>query len=398
MRTVRSIEQGMGRSVRGEKDYCVIVAIGSDLVRILRDKESRKFLSSQMAMQIKIGLEIAEMAKQDIEEGKESNQAFSELLRQCLGRDPDWKAFYIEQMDKVVPRGPNAALLRVYATELEAEQRFSAGEYVTAAEVLQKLLDSGAIQASDKGWYLQEIARYKYAGDRAEAQHLQVAAHKLNRLLLRPAAGVTVSKLTIVSHGRAERVAKWASSFSSYADLNIAISDILGRLAFGTKADNFEAALNELSRALGYLGERPDAEWKEGPDNLWALDASRYLVIECKSEVDLTRAEINKRETEQMNRSSAWFEKHYPGMNAKRIIIHPAGKIESAAAFTHEVEGMREADLKKFVKACRGFFKSFESQDLKDLSPAHIQKMLNSHEIGTDALLREYSRKLKNLK
>jgi replicative superfamily II helicase len=121
-------------------------------------------------------------------------------------------------------------------------------------------------------------------------------------------------------------------------------------------------------------------------------------LIECKSEVDLTRAEINKRETEQMNRSSAWFEKHYPGMSAKRVIVHPAGKIESAAAFTHEVEGMRESDLKKFAKACREFFKSFEAQDLKDLSATHIQKMINAHQLGTDDLLTQYSRKLKNLK
>jgi replicative superfamily II helicase len=32
MRTIRTVEQGMGRSVRGEKDYCAIVAIGTDLI------------------------------------------------------------------------------------------------------------------------------------------------------------------------------------------------------------------------------------------------------------------------------------------------------------------------------------------------------------------------------
>ena len=71
----------------------------------------------------------------------------------------------------------------------------------------------------------------------------------------------------------------------------VTASDILGRLRFGVKADDFERALDELSRALGFAGERPDKEWKEGPDNLWALDDTRYLVIECKSEVDVT-AEI----------------------------------------------------------------------------------------------------------
>jgi replicative superfamily II helicase len=207
-----------------------------------------------------------------------------------------------------------------------------------------------------------------------------------------------VAKLTIVSQGRTERVRQWISGHARYEELNASVTDILERLVFGTKADKFEDALNELSRALGFVGERPDAEWKEGPDNLWALDDSRYLLFECKSEVDVTRSEINKREAEQMNRSSAWFDKHYAGMKVKRLIIHPAGKIESAAAFTHEVEGVREADLKRLVKAARGFFKAFEAQDLKDLLGTHIQKLMNEHGLSVTDLLSKYSRLLRDVK
>jgi replicative superfamily II helicase len=397
-RTIRSVEQGMGRSVRGEKDYSVIVVIGSDLVRLIREKTSRKYLSSQMATQIKIGIEIAMLARQDIEDGKTPREALSGLLRQCLNRDPDWKTYYVEQMDSVAPKGANAAVLDVYTAELAAEQAYIVGDYAGASEILQKLLDSGAIDPSDKAWYLQERARYHYVSDRLESQKLQVAAHKTNRLLLKPPTGVTVAKLTVVSHSRTERIAKWVSGFSNYADLNIAVSDMLGRLVFGTKADKFEHALDELSRALGFAGERPDTEWKEGPDNLWALDDTQYLLFECKNEVDITRAEINKREAEQMNRSSAWFAKHYPGMKVKRIIVHPAGKIQSAAAFTHDVEGMRESELKKLVKACQEFFKSFESQNFKDLSTSQIQKMIDAHHLTVDDLINRYSKKLKDMK
>ncbi len=376
----------------------MIVVIGSDLVRLLREKAPRKYLSSQMATQMQIGLEIARMAKQDLEDGKSLGDAFNGLLRQCLGRDPDWKAFYSEQMESVTPTRPNAAVLETYAAELAVEQAYIAGDYAGASEVVQKLLDSGVVEAGDKGWYLQELARYHYVSDRPESQKLQVAAHRMNRLLLKPPTGVTVAKLTLVSHGRAERIARWVSGFGTYADLNLAVSDILDRLVFGTTAGKFEHALDELSRALGFAGERPDAEWKEGPDNLWALDDTQYLLFECKSEVNLTRAEINKTETEQMNRSSAWFDKHYSGMNVKRVIVHPAGAIESAAAFTHEVQGMRETDLKKLVKACREFFKSFESQNFKDMSTTYIQKMVNAHQLAVNDLLTRYSRKLKDLK
>lgn len=398
MRAVRTVEQGMGRSVRGEKDYSVIIVIGSDLVRLLRDKASRRFLSPQMAAQIEIGLEITEMAKQDIDDGMEPWKALADLANKCLKRDDGWKAFYAEQMDKVVLAKSDQTALQVYKTELDAERAYIDGDYAGAAKKIQSLADSGAFDKDEKGWYLQAQARYSYVSNRVEADKLQVAAHKRNRLLLKPPTGVTVTKLTIVSQGRAERVKKWIGDQGDYAQLNVNVTDILGRLVFGTKADNFESALNELSIALGFVGERPDAEWKEGPDNLWALDDNQYVLFECKSEVDILRAEVNKREAEQMNRSSAWFAKHYVGMNVKRLIVHPAGKIESAAAFTHTVEGVREADLRRLVKATREFFKSFESQNLADLSASHIQTVLNTHGLSVPDLLSKYSRKLKDVK
>jgi hypothetical protein len=125
-------------------------------------------------------------------------------------------------------------------------------------------------------------ARYHYLAERTESQTLQLAAHKKNRMLLKPQTGVTVTRLT-VSQGRTERIAAWVRAFGTYGDMDVTVSDILGRLRFGVNADDFERALDELSRALGFAGERPDKEWKEGPDNLWALDDARYLIIECKS-------------------------------------------------------------------------------------------------------------------
>lgn len=398
MRTVRTVEQGMGRSVRGEKDYSVVVIIGADLTRLVRDKGSRTFLSPQMSRQIEIGLEIAEMAKKDIESGDTPRDAFNSLIRQCLRRDEGWKAFYVEQMARVNPSGANEQVLRMYETELTAEQAYLAGDYPSATKVLQTILDEGSCHKQDKGWYLQEIARYQYRGDRSESRRLQIAAHKSNRLLLKPAEGVTVAKLTIVSQGRIERIAAWVGDFDSYEQLDIAVSEILGRLAFGVKAERFELALDEISRAIGFAGERPDKEWKEGPDNLWALDDSQYILWECKDEVEINRAEINKREAEQMNRSCVWFLKHYPGMRAKYIIIHPTHTVASAASFIYDVEAMREAELKRFVKRLRDFFKSFESLNFRDLSVPYIQTLVNQHGLDVQTLLSQSTKKLKNLK
>ena len=303
-----------------------------------------------------------------------------------------------EQMEEVKPVGANEHILRTYAAELAAEQAYMAGDYARASDVLQTLIDKGKLDREDSAWYLQEMARYQYRANRTESQRLQVAAHGRNRILLKPPSGVTVTKLQIISQGRTERIKKWVSQYDNYTQLDVVVSDIVSNLVFGTKADKFEQALDDLSRALGFAGERPDKEWKEGPDNLWALSDKQYIVWECKSEVGIHRAEINKREAEQMNRSSAWFDKHYSGMDVRRFIIHPAYVVESAAAFTHDVQAVRESELKRFVKAIKGFFKSFENQDFRDLSEGHIQKLLDTHRLSVDHLLDDYCKKLKNLK
>ena len=105
--------------------------------------------------------------------------------------------------------------------------------------------------------------------------------------------------------------------FEDFQELSIYVEDILSSLDFGVRAEKFEASLDELAKLLGFAGQRPDKEWREGPDNLWCLRVGEYLLIECKSEDKLTRSEINKREAEQMNRSSAWFAKYYTGAKVK---------------------------------------------------------------------------------
>lgn len=398
MRRVRTIEQGLGRSVRGEKDYSVIVITGTDLTRLLCNRNSRKYLSNQMSTQIELGIEIAKMVCQDIKTDETLEDAFKNLINQCLNRDPGWKAFYAQQMETVKPSGANERVLQLYAAELAAEQKYLRGDYTDASLKLQSLLDGSLANSEDRGWYLQEMARYNYRSRRPESQRLQNSAYNSNRLLLRPSRGVTVTKITTVSQGRMERIIKWISQYDSYQELDMALSDILGRLVFGTKADKFEHALDELSRALGFVGERPDKEWKEGPDNLWALDATQHILWECKSEVDLRRAEINKREAEQMNRSCAWFEKHYSECSVKNILVHPSNYAPSATAFTHNVEVMRAQELKHIVQAVREFYKSFETQDFHDLSSLHIQKLVDAHSLSTSAVLSNYTRILRDMR
>jgi hypothetical protein len=57
---------------------------------------------------------------------------------------------------------------------------------------------------------------------------------------------------------------------------------------------------------------------------------------------------------------------------------------------------MREHELKRLVKSVCEFFKSFEGLNFKDLSAAHIQKTIDSHNLSVPELLTRYSKKLRN--
>lgn len=85
-------------------------------------------------------------------------------------------------------------------------------------------------------------------------------------------------------------------------------------------------------------------------------------------------------------------DKYYEELDVKRILIHPSNKETSAAFFTHDVEVMMEADLKRFVKRVREFFKSFEALKFSDFSITHTQELVNIHGLSIPSLLKDYSR------
>jgi replicative superfamily II helicase len=398
VRTARTIEQGLGRSVRGEKDYCAIILIGSDLVKAIRAKASRRYLSNQTNMQIDIGLEIAEMAKEDIDKGLEPIAALVSLINQCLRRDQGWKEFYVERMNNVVAKPPIGTTLEIFQREFEAETKYQKGDVNGAVSSIQSLIDSQIVDESDRGWYLQEIARYKYAYSKAESNKTQLAAHNKNRFLLKPQAGMKVSKIEVISQKRMERINSWIKGFEDYEDLSIAVADILSAMSFGVKADRFEAAVDSLGKALGFVGQRPDKEWKQGPDNLWGLLDNEFLLIECKSEVKLTRSQINKYETEQMNSSCAWFGKIYTGAKVTNVLIIPTNKLAEAAALSYDVRVLQDKGLKKLKEQVMSFFKEFQDLNFHDLSEKKTQELVNAHGLSVEAILSNYTTSVQSWK
>jgi hypothetical protein len=390
-RAAQTVEQGMGRHIRGEKDYGVVVLTGTSLVKSIRATKQRKFFSAQSRHQIAIGDKIVEFSKEDLESGKEPKSVFLALIRQCVDRDEQWKDFYVEEMDKVPPEVADEKALEVFVTEKQAEDLNRDGRPKAAMELLQKLLDRITPDDEDKGWYLQEMARYQYNDSKAESNRLQIAAHKKNNMLLRPREGMEFQQLEPIGEGRVEAIIEWIQSFSNYADLNLKLTDILDALQFGVAADRFEQAIHDLGKALGFASERPDKQWKAGPDVLWCLRKGEFLIIECKSEVSPERREIHKDETGQMNNACAWFADNYPGATSTPILVIPAQSLGAGAGFVRSTKLIRSGRLSFLRKNVRHFFAEFQGVEFGDLSVARASLALRNHALRTDDMIKDYT-------
>ncbi len=393
IKIAQKIEQGLGRSVRGEKDYCVIILTGPELVNTIRSSKARKYFSLQTQTQIDIGLEIAEIAKEDLKPNAPKFDVISGLIKQCLKRDENWKLFYNDRMSNLSGLKHDKGILQILQLEKDAELKYLDGNHDKAVAIIQSIIDTYVTEQSEKGWYIQETARYLSPKSRAESNSKQVVAHKLNRLLLKPVEGMQIEKINFITQNRIENIKKWISRFDNYEKLSIHLDEILNNLQFGVKADKFEISLDELSKILGFQGQRPDKEWKEGPDNLWCIRDNDYILFECKNEVREDRTEIIKEESGQMNNSCAWFENNYNLTDYKAILIISTKNVTNAGGFNRDVEIMRKSNLNKLVFNVRSFYKEFIKLDFKDLSDEKINLFLKTHKLEINDIKTGYSEK-----
>lgn len=219
------------------------------------------------------------------------------------------------------------------------------------------------------------------------ANKTQIAAHAANPLLLKPLTGMQVAKLTAVTEERAQNMLAWMRSHATYEEMSVTIRDLLAQLRFGVAAPEFERAFDELGRALGFTTQRPDKQFKAGPDNLWALGGDRYALFEAKSEVAKTRLEIFKVETGQMNNACGWFNEQYPAATGLRCMITPARRLATGAVFNDDVRLMRVTQLDRLIVNVRAFFTEFRDVVLADIFEASVQQRLVTHKLTVKDLL-----------
>ncbi|MEX3470921.1 helicase C-terminal domain-containing protein [Staphylococcus hominis] len=389
-KVAQKIEQGLGRGVRGEKDYCAIMLIGSDLIRFVKSRKSEKYFSNQTRKQLEIGLGISSMAKDEIGDEASISDVI-DLIKQSINRDEGWKEYYSNKMEEIETPSIFSDLYERLEKEKEIEKNYINGEYQKACYQLQTYIDELKDDENEKAWYRQKLAKFYYYIDKVKSKKIQIAAFKKNRELLKPKDGITYNKLSFIDSNKTSNIRKYVSKFKDHEELRINVNEILDNLTFGVASDKFENALEELGKLLGFISERPDKNIRKGPDNLWCGTNNKFLMFECKNKVDLKREEISKSEVGQMNSHCGWFDDTYgKNKNVNHFIIIPTKIIAYEGHFTHDVKIITPKKLKLLKSNVRAFINGLHSYKLTEIEDDILEEQLTENALDLESSIDNY--------
>lgn len=345
---IQRIEQGMGRGVRSNDDYCVVILMGSRLVRRLHDPANRRRFTPGTLCQLDLSSEVAKQLKgQTLEQLKEA-------MNLCLTQNADWlsaskKAVVGAKYVKEVELNPLAIGQR------EAFDLIRGQQFKLAADKLQDAVN-GCPDNKTKGWMQAQLAEVVHRIDPIKSQEILLSALGLNGRITKPLDGIAYAKLDAPNLDQATAVVKYLKpKFLEGNELILAINSVIDDLIFQPDtAPTFESAIKALGSYLGLGSQRPEADFGNGPDNLWAVGGQLYFVIECKN--GATTDTISKHYSDQLSGSINWFHDTYgKTCNAVPIMIHPSHRFGNKAFPPDKTRIIDEQGLDKLRNAVRDF-------------------------------------------
>ena len=379
VKIAQKIEQGLGRNVRSQKDYSVIVIIGADITNFMNSSRYQKFFSSQTKTQINIASRVTQLSKDDIAKGNNPIHTLQDLINKCLNRDAGWKAFYEKKMNELTETPTDHPYLDTFILEYEAEFALANDNLALACSKYRDLVNL-ALSDSEKGWYLQKLAKFTFLTDRAQSTKIQDSAFAHNHYLLKT-DNMGYTRIKLNDDARLKNVLKYLSKYDTYSDLKSDVDKNLSYLTQGVCASKFEQALYEIAKLIGFESQRPDLEFKKGPDNLWSIGGHDYIAIECKNQVAKSRSEIIKSEIGQMSNHKGWFEENYPGASCSYIFVHQTNQIADNANPTFPIKVFTYDMLEKLKNRALSFTRSFCKYEISSITEETVSAELQANKL-----------------
>jgi hypothetical protein len=386
---IHKVEQGMGRGVRSPNDHCAVILMGIDLISMLHNGKAIEYFSAGTKKQIEISAILTAQIRSD----DKSIDGIKDTIESCLNRDEGWIEYAKSSMVGL-KYDTQGKVNEVTSIIRRAYDLFSSGLTQDAAKEMNKL---SGVSRDDKNYQAhlnQLIAQFKNPVDPVSAQKLQVSAKRENKYLLTPIQGIDrkapTRELKEQANNSSEHISK---NFKNGNEFSIRVQKVVSDLNWEVDYKEFEAALAEAGRILGYDVAEPDLETGTGPDVFWYLGSDWSLVIECKNMA--VSGLIPKKSVNQLSGHMNWHDEHYPRcQGAIPMIIHQSNQLCEKATAPQGTRIMDRDTLEGFKKAFLGFAEQLVVGE-KYLISSMITPVIKAMNFGPDTIINKYFKKLK---
>lgn len=383
---IQRIEQGMGRGIRSNDDYCVVILKGKALTRHLYVQGAAERFTPATKAQFELSSSLADQIR-----GLPIDR-LKEIVAYCLNRDEKWVEAGRRTLVNLKYK-PEGSVSEIANGRRRAFDLARMADFEGAKTEIQSLV-SKVDDARVRGWLKEELAWYEHFINPVHSQQILQSAVKDNRYVLRPVQGIVYNKLDAAKIQQAAQLSNFLKQ--SYPDGNklvLQANSLIEQLVFVPEtSEEFEEAMKQLAFHIGFLAQRPDKETGKGPDVLWMAGGRMYFVIECKNGV--VTEEINKHDCDQLSGSMSWFKLSYdPSCRATPVMVHPVEVFNSSASPISETRIIQSMKLDELKNAFGKFISSLARLDFSDTK--EIAKLLIAHSFTSDLFLTKYSVKSK---
>ena len=382
-RSVQQIEQGMGRGVRANDDFCVVLLMGSSLTGHLFINNGIDRLTPATKAQFDLSESVGNQIR------NKGIKEISSAMDYCLTRNPEW----IKAAKSALVRVTYATASPDFQIAIARRSAFNTaqlGDQQQAVQIIQDEVNK-TTEPAVKGWLMAELAEYEHSVNPVDAQQILKSAVQLNNQLIHPLDGIDYARLPSVARDQAVASLIYIrQQFKKQNDFIIAANDIADRLAFRPDSyRSFEQAMKEVACILGFEAQSPEADWGAGPDVLWATGSLNYFVIECKNEA--TTDTVNKKDCNQLAGSMNWFAAKYDKTcNAVPLLVHPASLFEHAATPPTNARIMTSEKLSLFQQAFKNYCVAV-ARLVNFGQPKDLTGLLSTYSLLANQLLKKYT-------
>jgi hypothetical protein len=383
-RQLQRLEQGMGRGVRSRDDRCAIVLYGSKLVQLISRMDASDKLSDATRAQLKLSRNVSRQLN------GASVEAIVQVIEQVIEGDDDFRRASREALIGVTY---SPAKVEDYMVALRGAYngaiRSDHAEAAKLAEIAVNLADSKG-DSLLSGWLAETWATYIQPFNPLLAQGILAEAGTKNRAVLKPIQGVRYQR--IESNGRqAVQSSEHLTRLHDHSrDLVLSVDAVLDAIVWDNeRTDETESAIADLGRILGFIGQRPEHEFKIGSDVFWAMGDGMYAVIEAKTG---SRANlIIKKDINQLAGSVNWSREVYgQTANITPVLVHPSPKVEATGTPPLGTRVIRHEEIRRLKTAVKTFTRSLAFHDgFREIE--QVQAQLAHHRLLAQEIFDAYS-------